>query len=99
MPASYTFSSAADRDLTALVDDSLLRFGVRQTDRYVKGLHAALEALAVYPDLGVSVRHERSRRNYRRHPHGSHVIYYRRRATDIFIVRILHVKMLPQKHL
>jgi toxin ParE1/3/4 len=99
MVADYTLSRAADRDLTVLVQGSLSLFGLHQTDRYVAGLHEVLNSLAEFPDLGASFLHERSSRSYRHHPYGSHVIYYRRRATDILIVRILHAKMLPSKHL
>jgi toxin ParE1/3/4 len=99
MAASFTFSRAADKDLVTLVEGSLLNFGAKQTDRYLACLHEVIMALADFPDLGATFLHQRTGRTYRHHPHGSHVIYYRRRATDILIVRILHAKMLPEKHL
>ncbi len=99
MPASYVLTRAADRDILTLLGTSIDMFGAFQTEVYIKGLRDAFAMLATHPGSGVAFTHPRSHRTYRRFHHGSHVIYYRQRASDILIVRVLHAKMLPEKHL
>ncbi|MBC2772892.1 type II toxin-antitoxin system RelE/ParE family toxin [Rhizobium sp. AQ_MP] len=99
MQASYALSRAADRDILTLLVSSIDTFGAFQTDVYINGLRDIFAMLATHPGSGVAFIHPRTHRTYRRFHHGSHVIYYRQRATDILIVRVLHARMLPEKHL
>jgi len=74
-------------------------FGELQTDKYIEGLEETLNMLAAHPDCGCTFTLEKTKRIYLRYRYMSHVVYYRQRKHDIFIVRILHTKMLPEKHL
>jgi len=38
------------------------------------------------------------RRGLRRMEHGRHVIFYRRDTRDIIVTRVLHQRMLPDRH-
>jgi toxin ParE1/3/4 len=73
-------------------------WGEAQMTRYLAGLDHAFHLLAEAPELGATC--EDIQPGYRRLPHGAHVIFYRvddDRAVEV--VRILHERMLPDRHL
>ncbi len=74
-------------------------FGMDQTLKYMAGLKERIKLLAERPDIGRRFEHTLTKHKYLFFRYESHVIYYRKRKSDIFIVRILHTKMLPEKHL
>ena len=99
MPNSYTKSKRADQDIKHITKRSLIDFGERQTDTYMEGLQETLKILAKTPERGRTFTHSTTKRTYLHYRYVSHVVYYRQRKHDIIIVRILHTKMLPEKHL
>ncbi|MEE8057984.1 MAG: type II toxin-antitoxin system RelE/ParE family toxin [Pseudomonadales bacterium] len=100
MQGSYTKSKKTDQDIKHITKQSISDFGERQTDKYLNGLEESLQLLADKPKLGRVLTHGNlTKKEYHCHRYVSHVIYYRQRKRDIFIVRILHKKMLPEKHL
>jgi toxin ParE1/3/4 len=66
---------------------------------YLADLEETLQLLADNPKLGCGYTSGKTKTDYHYHRYVSHVIYYRQREQDIFVVRILHKKMLPEKHL
>ena len=60
-------------------------------------LHDAFRALAADPNLGRAA--DDVRKGYFRQHVGSHMVYFRRKKTGVEIVRILHEKMSPRRHL
>ena len=99
MPNSYTLSKQADRDIQHITKRSLADFGEIQTDKYLAGLEETLNMLAETPERGRPFTHGVTQRHYYFHRYVSHVVYYRQRKQDIFITRILHMRMLPENHL
>ncbi len=99
MKANYILSRKAAQDIQQITQQSIADFGRLQTDDYMDGMGHSLDIVADSPDIGLSFIHSRSQRIYFRHRYVSHMIYYRQRKNDIFIIRILHVKMLPERHL
>ena len=99
MPNSYTKSKRADHDIKHITKRSLLDFGERQTDIYMEGLEETLEMLTKTPECGRTFTSSITQKTYLHYRYVSHVVYYRQRKHDILIVRILHTKMLPEKHL
>lgn len=87
----YELTQAANKDIEALFEDSLQRFGLPQTERYVSSLKSCLEMLGSNPQLGVSA--EEIREGYRRFPHRSHVIFYQPAEYGVLVVRVLHKRM------
>ena len=65
--------------------------------RYRNSLMETFELLARHPRLGRGIDHIKP--SYRRHQHGSHVIYYRRAPEGIEIMRILHERQDPLRYL
>lgn len=95
----YTQSKRADYDIAKITARSFDDFGERQTIKYMDGLTDFLQMLADTPRCGRDFTHNKTNRVYLYTRYISHVVYYRQRKNDIFIVRILHKKMLPEKHL
>lgn len=96
---SYTRSKKSTQDIREITKRSIEDFGEAQTLRYMAGLKERVQLLADRPDIGRRFTHTHAKQQYLFFRYESHVIYYRKREIDIFIVRILHSKMLPEKHL
>ena len=87
----YKLSEAAAHDIEQLLDQSILDFGLLQTEAYYHDLTHCLALLADNPEMGNSAEEIRS--GYRRFPHASHVIFYTQQNDHILIIRILHKRM------
>ena len=95
--ASYELSRAADRDLTQIYVYSRRQFGAMQARRYLEGLESCFGLLAKQPELGR--RMDTLRAGYLRFRHASHVVFYTRTDRRIHIVRVLHLRQDPERHL
>jgi toxin ParE1/3/4 len=89
--------AAAEDDLVAIWRYSFERWGIEQADRYLDELDEGIEALAGNPRLGSDCRHIRA--GYRRLRIRHHSVYYRLVSSCIEIVRVLHERMEPDRHL
>lgn len=96
MPA-YRLSKLARRDLYAIADYTVDVWGGEQAERYLDGLAACFERLGAMPEMGRAC--DEIRAGYRRLEHEKHVIFYRVEAKGVLIIRILHLRMLPVRHL
>ena len=92
----FELSRRAEADLEGIAEYTRDRWGLAQCGRYLDQLEACLERLAESPgqgrpcpDLGLE---------YFRFEHGRHVVFYRRLEGGIRVVRILHERMLPARH-
>jgi toxin ParE1/3/4 len=95
----YTRSKRSKQDIRDIVKHSVQLFGQVQTRQYMNGLERVLQDIAENPNLGRSLSDALTIKDYCCYTYNSHVIYYRKRHDDVFIVRILHGKMLPENHL
>lgn len=86
--AKYQFSKSAEQDINNILDYSYLSFGEKVTEQYFIELKKCLEILGENPLIGINS--DLWRKGYFRHPHESHVIFYKLKADGIHIVRILH---------
>ncbi|MFH7321537.1 type II toxin-antitoxin system RelE/ParE family toxin [Desulfurivibrio sp. D14AmB] len=94
----YKLSRAAAADIEKIAENSLIEFGLAQTGKYLTSLHGCLELLAKNPEMGREI--DEIRPGYRKFPHQSHLIFYRREnAGGILIVRVLHHLMDAERHL
>lgn len=95
----YRLSRLALADLKSIGRYTAQQWGLKQADHYLDDLGGVLNLLAGNPALGRGC--EPIRRGYRRMEHGRHVIFYRVRpeGTGIDVIRILHERMLPVRHL
>ncbi|BDD80771.1 toxin ParE1 [Tsukamurella pulmonis] len=93
----YRLTPAARRDLSSIWDYTEERWGVRQAETYLVEIRAAIERIAEDPDRGRVC--DDVREGYRRYAIGSHVIFYRSRADGVDLIRVLHQRRDPTRHL
>jgi toxin ParE1/3/4 len=94
---SYALSNAADADVQAIAEGSVLQWGLARAEQYVLGLHRTFGLLAEFPDIGRDAGHIRP--GYRKIESGSHSVFYQKTGDDVLIVRVLHQRMDFDRHL
>ena len=90
-------SPRSERDIVDIAAYTLEMWGEKQMSRYVEALHARFAGLARFPDTGR--RRDELGRDYRSVVQGSHIVFYRTTARNLVIVRVLHMRMSPERHL
>lgn len=93
----YQFTNKAERDLGGIIDYTVQEWGVSQANTYLDGLESRAQLLAENPNLGMA--REILSGGLLSFPYESHILYYKKHARGIVIVRILHQQMDPVKHL
>lgn len=93
----YWFSKLARLDLIEIAEYTFDAWGLGQAERYLDGLDDCFERPAQSPQMGRGC--DQIRAGYRRIEHGKHVVIYRADADGIFICRILHQSMLPERQM
>ena len=94
--ATCRFSRAAEADLVSIGVYTLRAWGPAQTERYLGELEACCQQLADNPATGRPCDHVRP--GLRRLEQGKHVIFFRSEPGGILVSRILHERMLPERH-
>ena len=87
----------AERDLVEIYLHGLEHFGYASTERYVDALHAKMALAAEHPSFGANYEFVKS--DLRRYECVSHAFYYRETIDGILVLRILHGRMDPSRHL
>lgn len=93
----YRLTPAAQRDLSSIWDFTEERWDVRQAETYVNEIRAAIERIADDPGRGRPC--DEIREGYRRYNIGSHLVFYVESAGSIDLIRVLHQRMDPTRHL
>ena len=93
----YQFTAKAVRDLESIIDYTAQEWGASQANTCLDGLASRAQLLAENPDLG-TVR-ETLFEGLLSFPYESHILYYKKHARGIVILRVLHQHMDPVKHL
>lgn len=105
--STFRLATPAAADLRAILAASAERWGIARSDRYASLLTATLVAAATDPEGPLTRRERRGIRSlHTRHlRRGSgvaapvHVVYFRAIDDGIEVVRILHERMVPERHL
>ena len=95
--AEYRFTRRAARDLEAIAEYTIDRFGIEQARHYRDQLGACFRQIADNPGLGRCA--EQLGAGLRRYEYRSHIIFYQAVESDIMIVRVLHYRMDVRRHL
>ena len=95
--STLLFTPAARDDLSEIWDFTEVRWNAAQAETYVLELHAAAERVAEDPARGRPA--DEVRTGYRRYGIGPHLLFYIVREDADVIVRILHQRMDPTRHL
>lgn len=91
------YTELAEADLDDIDDYTLTRYGDEQRDLYMRALEVACEeTLPAFQRVAQEVPQRPDLRRWRCE---RHVIYFRRVSDGIEVVRILHERMLPERHL
>ncbi len=93
----YRLTDRAERDLEEVVDYTVQEWGASQANAYLGGLESRVQLLAENPDLGVA--RDAISQGLLSFPYESHILYYRKHASGIVIIRVLHQHMDPVRHL
>lgn len=93
----YSLTLEVDRDLERIARDPMKSWGWDRTETYVRDLHRAFDLLVTFPELGRDIGH--LRHGYRRLERASHVTFYKLTFEGVPIVRVLHRRMEPKRHL
>lgn len=93
----YRLTPAAQRDLSSIWDFTQERWDVCQAETYVSEIRAAIERVA--EDSGRGRPCDEIRQGYRWYSIGSHLLFYVESADGVDIIRILHQRMDPTRHL
>jgi toxin ParE1/3/4 len=94
--ATLRFSRRAEADLLNIAEYTLRTWGNGQTALYLNELEACCKRLADSPALGRPC--DEIRPGLHRLEHGKHVVFYRQERGGILVSRILHERMLPERH-
>jgi toxin ParE1/3/4 len=94
--AAFRFSRHAEADLLSIGVYTLRTWGSAQTVRYLDELEACCQRLADNPASDRPCDHVRP--GLRRMEQGKHVVFFRREPGGVLVSRILHERMLPERH-
>lgn len=93
---TYRLTPAARLDLSEIWDYTQERWGAQQAEIYVREIQAAIERVADDPRRGRD--RDDVAMGYRSYAIGSHAIFYRTRSAGVDVIRILHQRMDPSRH-
>jgi len=95
--ADYRLTEKAEHDLEEIIDYTHEQWGTLQAHTYLDGLETRGQLLAENPDLGT--RRGDVLAGLFSFPYESHILYYYKQPHGITILRVLHNRMDPMKHL
>ncbi|KJC63817.1 type II toxin-antitoxin system RelE/ParE family toxin [Agreia bicolorata] len=93
----YRLTPAAQNDLSSIWDFTQERWDVDQAESYVTEIRFAIERVAANVKRGRAC--DDIREGYRRYAIGSHLIFFVERGYGVDVIRILHQRMDPTRHL
>jgi toxin ParE1/3/4 len=95
--AKLRLTKAAKRDLVEIASYTRRQWGDDQRVRYLTQLDARMRWIAQDPQRGIPS--DDMKPGYWRTLEGRHVIFYRIATGGVEIIRVLHGRMLPKRHL
>lgn len=95
--SAYVLTPAAQADLADIWDYGEAQWGADRAEDYIRQIQRAMETVARDPRRGRPCGEIREA--YLKFGVGSHLLFFRRRADQVEIVRILHQRMDIDRHL
>ena len=95
--AHFEVSNQAESDIDEIVAYSISAWGPERAGRYLIKLEEGFQRLAINPSLGRACK--KLQPGLRRFEIEHHVAFYLPEPGGVFIVRVLHQSMLPNKHI
>ena len=97
MTRSIHVNESAESDLIGIWRYTCEQWGELQADKYLDELDSGIRKLADNPESGM--RRDFVREGYRVLFVGSHAVYYTVTPDTVHIIRVLHGRMDPDRHL
>ncbi len=97
MPMRIELSQEAEQDIDDILDYTLMTFGEAQAEEYYLSLRGCFDLISDNPQIGRSRPELDSA--LRSYSHRSHVVFYDVQDDHILIVRVLHSRMDPERHI
>ena len=97
MSGRFILTPRAKADLDEIWDYTADRWGFDQAETYTRQLWHDITTIADSPSLGRECNDIRA--GYRKYPSGSHILFYRLTADGVDVIRILHERMDPERHI
>jgi len=94
--AKYKLTGKAKKDLLDIIEYTQKQWGRSQTRIYIDRIEERCQMLADNPSIGRDMNEIAP--GLLSYPVESHVVYYKRQGDDIFVIRVLHKRMLADKH-
>lgn len=89
---NFRLTQKAKADLLHIGRTTQRRWGKQQRNKYLRELDGSFKYLTEHPEAGTSC--DDLLIGYRKHPSGSHIIYYKISSSNsVDIVRVLHKRM------
>ena len=95
--AKIDFTRDAERDLINIFLYGVENFGSVQAERYLETINTKIEMAVKHPDFGADYGFVVE--DVRRYEVVSHAVYYRSTRPGILVLRVLHGRMDPARHL
>lgn len=95
--AKYILSKRAAADIAGIAGHSLRQWGELRTEGYMAALKQTFRTLAEFPGIGQDASDIRA--GYLRMQIASHIVFYQPADAGIRIVRVLHKRMDPRRHI
>ena len=95
--STYRLTPDPQRDLSSIWDYKREQWDANQAETYVLEIRNAIERIADLPDRGQAV--DEIRAGYRRSAIGRHLVHFIARRDGVDVIRILHQRMDPTRHL
>lgn len=92
----YRLSVLAELDLADIADYTTDVWGGKHAEVYLDSLVECFVRIAKMPELGRSC--DSVQRDFRRIEQGKHAIFYKPENKGVFISRVLHQSMMPDRH-
>ena len=93
----YRLTPAAQQDLSSIWDFTREHWDENQAEIYVSELRVAIERIAADPQRGRAC--DDIREGYLRYSIGSHLVFSIVRTDSVDVIRILHQRMDPTRHI
>ena len=93
----FILSPLAQSDFDTIWATSEANWGIDQAEVYTRLLWRHIETIATHPAIGQACPEIRA--GYYRYPAGQHVLFYRFVDGGVDIVRVLHERMEPGRHI
>ena len=95
--SEFRLTPAAQHDLSEIWDFTQDRWDVDQAEMYITEIRESIERVASDPGRGR--RCDEIREGYRRYAVGSHLVFFVENGRAIDVIRILHQRMDPTRHM